>query len=55
MRRMGMGKLTDLIQADKDTEELFESQSNLRFAAIPRVALRKLIQLITIDDTPVML
>ena len=31
--------------ADKDTEELFKSESNRRFAAISRVALRKLIQM----------
>ncbi len=31
--------------ADKDTEELFELESNRRFAAISRVALRKLIQM----------
>ena len=31
--------------ADKDTEELFYSESNRRFAAIARVALRKLIQM----------
>ena len=31
--------------ADKDTEELFDFESNRRFAAISRVALRKLIQL----------
>ena len=30
---------------DRDTAELFDSESNLRFAAISRVALRKLIQL----------
>lgn len=31
--------------ADKDTEELFESENNRRFAALSRVALRKLIQM----------
>lgn len=31
--------------ADNDTKELFESERNLRFSAISRVALRKLIQL----------
>lgn len=31
--------------ADRDTEELFETEENLRYAAITRVALRKLIQL----------
>ena len=31
--------------SDKDTEELFESESNRRFAALSRVALRKLIQM----------
>lgn len=31
--------------ADKDTEELFRKESNRRFAAIARVALRKLIQM----------
>ncbi len=31
--------------ADKDTEELFKSESNRRFAALSRVALRKLIQI----------
>ena len=31
--------------ADKDTEELFESESNRRFAALSRVTLRKLIQM----------
>ncbi len=31
--------------ADKDTEELFKSGSNRRFAALSRVALRKLIQM----------
>ena len=31
--------------ADKDTEELFYRESNRRFAAIARVALRKLFQL----------
>ena len=31
--------------ADKNTEELFESESNRRFASISRVALRKLIQM----------
>ena len=31
--------------ADKDTEELFNSENNRRFSAIARVALRKLIQI----------
>lgn len=31
--------------ADKDTEELFDSEKNRRFSAIARVALRKLIQM----------
>ena len=31
--------------ADKDTEELFNSEKNRRFNAIARVALRKLIQM----------
>ena len=31
--------------ADKDTEELFNSENNRRFNAIARVALRKLIQI----------
>ena len=31
--------------ADRDTEELFESERNHRFAALSRVALRKLIQM----------
>ena len=31
--------------ADKDTEVLFQKESNRRFAAIARVALRKLIQM----------
>ncbi|MES2477371.1 MAG: type II toxin-antitoxin system RelE/ParE family toxin [Verrucomicrobiota bacterium] len=31
--------------ADRDTEELFQTESNRRFAAIARVALRKLIQM----------
>lgn len=31
--------------ADKDNEELFRKESNRRFAAIARVALRKLIQM----------
>ena len=31
--------------ADKDTEELFQLESNRRFASISRVALRKLIQM----------
>ena len=31
--------------ADKDTTELFESEFNVRFAAVSRIALRKLIQL----------
>ena len=31
--------------ADKDTEELFRSESNRRFATISRVALRKLVQM----------
>lgn len=31
--------------ADRDTEELFHTESNRRFAAIARVALRKLIQM----------
>jgi proteic killer suppression protein len=31
--------------ADKDTEDLFANESNRRFSAIARVALRKLIQL----------
>ena len=31
--------------ADRDTEELFYSEDNRRFAAIARVALRKLIQI----------
>ena len=31
--------------ADKDTEELFELESNRRLAAISRVALRELIQM----------
>ena len=31
--------------ADKDTRELFESENSHRFAAISRVALRKLIQM----------
>lgn len=31
--------------ADSDTEELFRKEKNRRFAAIARVALRKLIQL----------
>ncbi len=30
---------------DRDTEELFRTESNRRFAAIARVALRKLIQM----------
>jgi toxin HigB-1 len=30
--------------ADRDTEQLFSSESNRRFAGIARVALRKLIQ-----------
>jgi len=30
--------------ADKDTDELFRKESNRRFSAIARVALRKLIQ-----------
>ena len=36
--------------ADKDTEEVFDSESNRRFAAISRVALRKLIQLNQAND-----
>ena len=32
--------------ADKDTEELFNSEKNRRFNAIARAALRKLIQMI---------
>jgi proteic killer suppression protein len=31
--------------ADKDTEELFQRETNRRFIAIARVALRKLIQM----------
>ncbi len=31
--------------ADKDTQELFQRETNRRFAAISRVALRKLIQM----------
>jgi proteic killer suppression protein len=31
--------------SDRDTEELFQTESNRRFAAITRVALRKLIQM----------
>jgi proteic killer suppression protein len=31
--------------ADKDTQELFQRETNRRFAAIARVALRKLIQM----------
>jgi proteic killer suppression protein len=31
--------------ADKDTEKLFHMESNLRFSAIGRVALRKLFQM----------
>jgi proteic killer suppression protein len=31
--------------SDRDTEELFQTESNRRFAAIARVALRKLIQM----------
>ena len=31
--------------SDRDTEELFQTESNWRFAAIARVALRKLIQM----------
>ncbi len=31
--------------ADEDTQELFETESNRRFAFIARVALRKLIQM----------
>lgn len=31
--------------ADRDTEELFHTESNRRFATIARVALRKLIQM----------
>ncbi len=31
--------------ADKDTQELFQSEANRRFSAIKRVALRKLIQM----------
>ena len=31
--------------ADKDTEELFELERNRRFAALSRIALRKLIQM----------
>ena len=31
--------------SDKDTEEFFESENNRRFAALSRVALRKLIQM----------
>ena len=31
--------------SDRDTEELFHTESNRRFAAISRVALRKLIQM----------
>jgi proteic killer suppression protein len=31
--------------ADRDTEELFHKESNRRFAAIGRVALRKMIQM----------
>jgi proteic killer suppression protein len=31
--------------SDRDTEELFHTESNRRFAAIARVALRKLIQM----------
>jgi proteic killer suppression protein len=42
--------------ADKDTEQLFIAESNRRFAAIARVALRKLIQMnhaATLDDLAV--
>ena len=31
--------------SDRDTEELFQTESNRRFAVIARVALRKLIQM----------
>lgn len=31
--------------ADRDTQELFQSEANRRFSAITRVALRKLIQM----------
>lgn len=31
--------------ADRDTEELFRTESNKRFASIGRIALRKLIQM----------
>ena len=35
--------------ADKDTQELFQSETNRRFNAIARVALRKLIQIDTLQ------
>jgi plasmid maintenance system killer protein len=35
--------------ADKDTRELFQRETNRRFAAIARVALRKLIQIDTLQ------
>ena len=34
--------------ADKDTQELFQRETNRRFNAIARVALRKLIQINTL-------
>ena len=41
------GSILHMIQsfADKDTEELFNSEKNRRFNVIARVALRKLIQM----------
>ena len=42
--------------SDRDTEELFRTESNRRFVAIARVALRKLIQMNqagTLDDLKV--
>ena len=41
------GNILHMIQsfADKDTEELFNSEQNRRYNAIARVALRKLIQM----------
>ena len=41
------GSLLHMIQsfADKDTEELFNSEKNRRFNGIARVAMRKLIQM----------
>jgi len=42
--------------SDKDTEELFVSESNRRFSAISRVALRKLFQMnhaVKLDDLAV--